>query len=75
MTVLLVGSGGFATIQAAINAASAGDTILVAPGTYSGFVDVTKAVTIEGVDNVGIPGTSQRSRRGIHPHRRRPCFR
>jgi hypothetical protein len=59
MTVLLVGSGGFATIQDAINAASGGDTILVAPGTYSGFVDVTKAVTIEGADNVGIPGTSQ----------------
>jgi hypothetical protein len=52
-------AGSYTTIQAAINAASDGDTILVAPGTYSGFVDVTKAVTIEGVDNVGIPGTSQ----------------
>jgi hypothetical protein len=52
-------AGSYTTIQAAINAASDGDTILVASGTYSGFVDVTKAVTIEGVDNVGIPGTSQ----------------
>src|SRR5206468_6864404 len=31
---LLVGNGGFATIQAAVNAAHDGDTILVASGTY-----------------------------------------
>jgi hypothetical protein len=33
---LLVGSGGFTTIQAALNAWVDGDTIRVAPGTYTG---------------------------------------
>ena len=35
-TFLLVGDGGYATIQAAVDAAKAGDTILIAPGTYAG---------------------------------------
>jgi Ca2+-binding RTX toxin-like protein len=48
--------GSYTTIQAAIDAASAGDIILVAPGTYSDFVNVNKAVTILGVENAGIPG-------------------
>lgn len=34
-SVLLVGNGGFASLQAAIDAATDGDTILVAPGTYT----------------------------------------
>ena len=33
---LLVGNGGYATIQAAVDAAVAGDTILVGPGTFAG---------------------------------------
>ena len=33
---LLVGNGGFATIQAAVDAAVAGDTIMIAAGVYSG---------------------------------------
>ena len=44
---LLVGAGGYATIQAAVNAASAGDTILIAPGTYAGAT-ISEALTIIG---------------------------
>ena len=39
------------SIQAAINAASAGDTILIAAGTYTGTINVTQAVTLRGVDD------------------------
>lgn len=56
---LLVGNGGFATIQAAIDAASAGDKIVVAAGTYAGF-NLDKSVTILGA-NAGIDGTATRS--------------
>ena len=38
--------GDFSTIQAAHNAASSGDTILVAPGTYVGQITITKAITL-----------------------------
>ena len=37
-----------ATIQAAIDASSAGDTILVAQGTYAPISTVNKAITIRG---------------------------
>src|SRR5690349_7528234 len=39
---LEVGAGGFATIQEAIDAAQAGDTIHIAAGTYSGNIVVSK---------------------------------
>ena len=54
----LVGGGGFTTIDAAIAAASAGDTILVGSGDYAGFT-LSKAVTING-QNAGIDGTGTR---------------
>ena len=40
--------GTYATVQEAINAASAGDTILVGPGTVRGAVLVNKSVSIVG---------------------------
>jgi parallel beta-helix repeat protein len=45
---LTFGSNAFDTINAAIAAAGTGDTIEVAPGTYSESVDVTKSVTLLG---------------------------
>jgi parallel beta-helix repeat protein len=36
----------YGSIQAALNAANSGDVILVAPGTYTGSLTLTKAVTL-----------------------------
>ena len=44
---LLVGNGGFATIQAAVDAAVGGDTIIVGPGTFAGAT-INKELTIIG---------------------------
>ncbi|WP_269715484.1 hypothetical protein [Caulobacter sp. NIBR2454] len=63
-TFLLVGSGGFATIGAAIAAADPGDTIRIAAGTYTENVVISKAdLTIIGdgdatiIQGTGINGS------------------
>ena len=46
---LTVGAGGqFKTVQQAVDAAKPGDTVLVAPGTYTENVVVSKPLTITG---------------------------
>ena len=46
---LLVGSGGYATIQAAVDAAVNGDTILIAAGPYREQVSISgKDITLQG---------------------------
>src|SRR5262249_10998611 len=44
---LLVGNGGYGTIQAAVDAAAAGDTIIVGAGTFAGAT-ISKELTIVG---------------------------
>ena len=51
---LLVGSGGFATIQEAINAAVAGDTVLVANGSYTENVTLKSGVSLSGQSEAGV---------------------
>ena len=46
-----IGGNNFHSIQAAINAASGGDSITVYFGTYSETIVVDKSITLIGVDN------------------------
>ncbi|MFC7177068.1 right-handed parallel beta-helix repeat-containing protein [Halosegnis marinus] len=48
LTVDDSGGADYTTIQAAVNAASDGDTILVAPGTYAGDITIDKRLTLRG---------------------------
>jgi hypothetical protein len=73
-TARLSGAGGqvwrvpadFLTIQAAVDAASEGDTILVAPGVYVESVVVSKNVVLDGMGLGGLgTGTAVRSVRQL----------
>jgi len=53
--VLIVGAGSaYTTIQAAINAASDGDTIVIAEGTYTESLSLTKAVTLQAAEGADV---------------------
>jgi len=45
---------GYTTIQAAVNAASAGDTVFVCPGTYNEQVVIDKSLTLQGAGDTTI---------------------
>ncbi len=63
----------FSTIQAAINAASNGDIVEVAPGTYKGEgnrnIDFRgKAITVRSADGPGVTTINCEGRRGVYFH-------
>jgi Ca2+-binding RTX toxin-like protein len=49
--ILLVGNGGYGSIQEAIDAASEGDTILIAEGTYVEDLVIDKGLTIQAAED------------------------
>jgi hypothetical protein len=49
---------GYNTIQSAVNASAAGDTIIVCPGTYNEQVTVTQSLTLAGSGNAIIQPTT-----------------
>ncbi|WP_340820580.1 PKD domain-containing protein [Methanolobus sp. WCC4] len=53
-----IGSAEYTSIQAAINASSPGDTILVYPGNYIENVDVNKQLTITSTDGASVTNIS-----------------
>lgn len=64
-STLTVGDGqAYATVQAAVNAASAGDTVVIEPGTYAGNVVIDKPLTLLGA-NSGVSGNMARGAESI----------
>jgi Ca2+-binding RTX toxin-like protein len=55
--------GTYGTIQAAIDASTAGSTVEVGAGTFSAAVNINKAITLIGVD-AGVSGTGDRAEAG-----------
>jgi parallel beta helix pectate lyase-like protein len=49
LTVGTCPGAGFSTIQSAVNAAHAGDTVNVCPGSYPEQVSINKALTVQGI--------------------------
>ena len=69
--ILLVGNGGFATIQEAIDAAEDGDTILVAAGEYQEQLVIDgKDITIKDAGNGDVTILSPDDRRPRSQHHR-----
>lgn len=55
----------YATIQAAINAATTGDTVLVAPGNYQENLVISKDISVESTDGADLTIIDANQRRGI----------
>lgn len=53
--------GMYSTIQSAINAAKAGDIVLVHPGTYEEALNITKGIILRGVDRDSVVIKSDKS--------------
>src|SRR6202030_893574 len=49
LTVGTCPAAGFSTIQSAVNAAHAGDTVNVCPGSYPEQVSINKSLTLQGI--------------------------
>ena len=65
-TVLIVGEGGFDTIQDALEAAAVGDTIFVAAGEYDESVTIDKdSITLKTVDGARIDGPVRLEANGV----------
>ncbi len=65
-TVSLDGTAPFSSVQKAIDAAKAGDSIRIGPGTYEGPFTVTKALTLIGADDHATILTAEDKSQGLY---------